>query len=549
MEEIVKIALDNEMDLILTHKRTMKLAELCGLTMPAQTTLATAVSEIARASISLGKNSYMTLNIHTINTSKKELAAVLYDRVDLSKVNSEAFTYAQRLMGMLTVTEQGGWFIVRINYKINFGGLITKAKIDSFREYFDNEPPLSAYDEIRKKNIQLIQLTEKLADSEKRFRDLVKQAPVAMVIYKGPASVIEVINKKALAIWGRKEEEVLGKSLFDLYPELIDQGVQKVHQAVIKTGQATAEIEKYIILKSPKTIASYFNLAYEPYFDYEGKTIGLIVVAIEVSEQVQARKKIEDLVEIRTKELTEQKKELERSNKELAAFSYVSSHDLKEPIRKIKTFVRLIAKNEQLTPKGKDYFTRLSDAADYMQNLINALLNYSSVNNTTSTLERLDLNALLLQVKNNLREIIEEKNAVIRATSLPVIMAIPHQLDQLLSNLVSNSLKYAKEGLAPVITIAADRVEGKNIDSDKAANIPYWCISVKDNGIGFEQKHADKIFEVFQRLHDRSAYTGTGIGLAICKKIAENHEGFITASGSLNEGAEFLLYIPVIHEA
>jgi len=172
-----------------------------------------------------------------------------------------------------------------------------------------------------------------------------------------------------------------------------------------------------------------------------------------------------------------------------------------------------------------------------MQGLINALLNYSRLNTTTTAHESTDLNKILEDVKTDLNELILEKQAVINSSNLPVLHVIPHQFTQLFTNVIVNSSKYQRPDVAPLININAEMVQHNKL--------PYWKISVADNGIGFDQQYADRIFEMFQRLHGRMEYEGTGIGLAICKKIVQNHNGFITATGKPGEGATFKIFLPV----
>jgi signal transduction histidine kinase len=235
--------------------------------------------------------------------------------------------------------------------------------------------------------------------------------------------------------------------------------------------------------------------------------------------------------------LLEKNKELERMNNELQSFSYIASHDLQEPLRKIQTFSdRILEKEDELlSAEGKDYFRRMQNAAKRMQALINDLLTYSR----TSTDEKLfiatDLNEIINQVKADLKEEINHKNAVIEVSGLTTLSVIPFQMGQLFQNLISNSLKFSFPDKASHISITGS-TEGE-----------MFRILVKDNGIGFEDIYKDRIFEVFQRLHGKMEYNGTGIGLAIVKKIVENHKGSITATGRLGEGSTFEILIP-IHE-
>lgn len=240
--------------------------------------------------------------------------------------------------------------------------------------------------------------------------------------------------------------------------------------------------------------------------------------------------------------------ELAQNNAELTSFTYIASHDLQEPLRKIQTFCDLILNNsnEQLPDKTLDYLQRVMKATKRMKNLISSLLNYSRMNTRGMEFELADLNSILDEACNNIHEQIEESQTIIQREQLPVIPCVPLQINQLFTNLIMNSIKYRKEGIAPVIQISSRWVQpGEIKTSDILLNeTGYWKISISDNGIGFEQKYADKIFELFQRLHSRVEYEGTGIGLSICKKVVQNHKGFIRATGKPGMGASFEIYLP-----
>ena len=243
---------------------------------------------------------------------------------------------------------------------------------------------------------------------------------------------------------------------------------------------------------------------------------------------------------------------LERNNEELESFTYIASHDLQEPLRKIQSFSKLILgkKETDLSAETQDYFARINSAAARMQNLIKALLSYSNANNAEIKFTPTDLNSIVEEVKNNLAETLEEKKAVIESDSLPLVRAVPIQLLQLFSNIIHNAVKYSKKDVPPHIKITTTLVSEEEMKIDfPAQKGKYWKISIADNGIGFEQQYEHKIFELFQRLHGRTAYEGTGIGLAICKKIIHNHLGFITAHGQPGIGSVFNLYLPCQNKA
>lgn len=239
--------------------------------------------------------------------------------------------------------------------------------------------------------------------------------------------------------------------------------------------------------------------------------------------------------------------ELERSNKELIEFNYAASHDLQEPLRKIQTFISRIKDNEleNFSDKGKEYMDRIVNAATRMRILIDDLLQYSRTNKSDAVFEPIDLNATLEDVKQDLSEIIIESKAEITHQTLPKIKGIPYQIQQLFANLISNSIKYKKPDVAPSISITYEKIKAKNENISEDSNAQYHKFTVTDNGIGFEPEHAEKIFLLFNRLHGKTEYPGTGVGLAICKKIVSNHNGHIFAIGKINEGASIIIYIPI----
>jgi len=244
-------------------------------------------------------------------------------------------------------------------------------------------------------------------------------------------------------------------------------------------------------------------------------------------------------------------RDLARSNSELEQFASVASHDLQEPLRKIRTFGDRLTTVDgtALSPAGADYLARMQHAAARMQVLIDDLLAYARVSADPPRAVPVDLAATTRAVLADLETRIEQSGGRVEVGPLPTIEGDPLRLRQLLQNLISNALKFRRPEAPPVVTIAATLLPSEDAAEagpDAGAAPPAWLhLSVRDNGIGFEPKHATRIFEVFKRLHGRGAYEGTGIGLALCRQIAERHGGHITATGALGQGTTFRVTLPL----
>ena len=268
-----------------------------------------------------------------------------------------------------------------------------------------------------------------------------------------------------------------------------------------------------------------------------------------LSKEIAIRTEAQDNLEIkiaeRTKELVLKNEELEFKNHELQQFSWVVSHDLNEPIRKIQIFIGIL-KDLYLkdNPKATSYIDRTMKSAERMQTLISDLLAYSRLSSKV-VFEKTDLNFVLQEVLSDFDYQIEKKNAIVTITDLPAIDSIPSQLRQVFQNLIGNALKFSLSEGAPQIKITSELIKTKDFDSETDEDGKYCRIIISDNGIGFDEIYLDRIFVIFQSLNDRSVYEGTGIGLAISKKIMEKHNRLITAKSKLGKGASFILILPL----
>lgn len=286
----------------------------------------------------------------------------------------------------------------------------------------------------------------------------------------------------------------------------------------------------------------------------EKRAAELVIANTELAYQNQEKENLAAELLIANAELTFQNIEKEKraaelilANKELEAFTYISSHHLQEPLRKIQVFSDRISTDEHhnLSEKGKYYFERIEVSASHMQALINDLLNYSRTSVTEKKFENLNINDIINKSLENLQKEIQLKNAIIEVSGDCKAYIIASQFEQLVHNLISNSLKFSKKGEIPRIIIKSFYTKPKTKNKTTA---DYCHITISDNGIGFDSQFESRVFEMFQQLNNKADYKGTGIGLAIVKKIIENHNGIITATGKLNHGAKFDIYIPVLEK-
>lgn len=509
-----------------------------------------------------------------------------------------------------------------------------------------------------------VEARKKIEESEAKFRNLIHEAHMPIVIIKGEDLVYDFVNDAYLRIYGLQREDFIGKKMLDALPMLKTSAIETNLKKVLHTGQTQIFTDVPVVFNRDGVIETrYFTSIYQPFIE-NGKIVGIISIVNEVTEQYLAKKiqeqneqdlkiileampqmafranaegepvfhsekfydytglnmdiaketrwstiihpdmlegtvkawensiktgeefdyafqikrasdnmyrwhlsravalrnekgeimqwvgtltdiheqkifaeKLEAMVNSRTDELNasnkllEQKNiELEKSNKELESFNYVASHDLQEPLRKIQTFISFIKDRDMNQAEAEPYINKIHTSAGRMMQLIKDVLVYSRLS-VEQQFEDVNLNNILETVLADYELLIKEKDAVINKTILPVIKGIPLQMEQLFSNLISNSLKYSSE--TPVIEIF-HLIENNTI-----------TLIFKDNGIGFDTEYSEQIFKLFQRLHGKGEYAGTGIGLSICKKIAEQHGGTIQAESSPGNGATFKIILPL----
>jgi signal transduction histidine kinase len=275
----------------------------------------------------------------------------------------------------------------------------------------------------------------------------------------------------------------------------------------------------------------------------------LKVINKNLEVEINEKRISEDKVNALNHKLLETIDRLEAANKDLDRFAFMASHDLQEPLRKIRMFSdRLISRHQDsIDEESRLYISRIQHAAESMQNLIKDILTFSKISVEHESFQRISLHEILNEVLVDIAGYIREKNAHIIVGELPVLHVNPGLIKPLFQNIIHNALKYSKKDVPPLIKIHSRHCTDEDEEHLKAAH-KYCRIYIEDNGIGFEQKYAEQIFGMFKRLHSKSDFEGTGIGLALCKKIVEEHNGFISARSSLNNGSVFIISLPVVLE-
>lgn len=549
---IVKINLENEMDLMIAYKRSMKLAELCGLSTLLQTSFATAVSEIARCAIKDKRDKpYLNLEIKLSGPKKKDLVASVFTRGNFQRDYPDALKYATRLSEDVSITKQGDVNVISFVQPINFSGLLNEAKLESFVHYFKTEAPISAYDEIRKKNILLLEVSEKLRTSENKYRDLTRTLPLMVFTTTAPGN-LNYVNRWFMDSFKLADiqQDKMSWTGF-IHPS--DMKRVRAEWDKAQVAQTTFTTQAKLRVKDSNDFLWHL-VSLTPVKNEENQTVSWTGFFVDIHSQKLVEETLKDNKELKHAQkqllksqntLEEKVFELNKSNHDLEQFAYIASHDLQEPLRKIRTFTSLVKKNIHTPEQATDYVAKIEASCTRMTTLIKDVLNYSRLIKTDNIFVDTDLNEVFNQVLNDMDLVIMEKKASVTAAGLRTIHAVPQQVQQLFYNLISNALKF-NDG-EPVISIKARELTAAEVKRipELHSGLKYLEMEVKDNGIGFEASYANQVFTIFKRLHPREAYAGTGIGLALCKKIVDNHHGRISAKSEPGKGAEFCIVLPI----
>jgi len=408
--------------------------------------------------------------------------------------------------------------------ELGLRGFLISGKADQLRPYFISLNSI-------KENITTLKgIQSELPEQEPRIRQLEK------VIEERLHQMTQNINQKSVNV---NSDRVASRNMLishesmirirALISEMEEAEFELLNQQYLQARESRSKVKATII------IANGIGL------------VLVIVIGVLVSRAIKRQKTeaawLEAMVEKRTRELKHFSEELQRSNGELQDFAFVASHDLQEPLRKIRAFGdRLASRYSEALGDGADYVYRMQNAAERMSKLIEDLLTFSRVTTRSNPIESVDLNETMKEILDTLEIAIEEKGAEINVEALPTVEADSSQMKQLFQNLVGNALKFTRPGVTPKISVRV--AETQNTDGKAGSFVKWFRIEVEDNGIGFDEKYLEKIFTPFQRLHGREQYEGTGIGLAICRRIVQRHQGELWASSELDAGTTFIIDLP-----
>ena len=414
-------------------------------------------------------------------------------------------------------------------------------------------------------DIQVNHTLEALRKSEYLHQQVIQNLSAA--IYTCDANgYITYYNKAAAELWGREPE--IGKDLWCGSWKIFDPedgkrvSLDECPMAKALKGRKSVRGEE-IIVERPDGVRRNIMPHPDPIFDENGKVVAAVNMLVDITslkktenqlresekQYKQIAEELEKRVDERTQDLKSANQALQRSNEELEQFAFIASHDMQEPLRKIKTFSQRLAKknSDVLDDTGKSYLEKIKNSADRMTGLINDVLNYSRFLYIDDQFVKTDLNQVLKDVLDDLEIVIEEKGAQVKSEDLPAVTAIPLLMNQLFHNLISNSLKFCREEESRCVI----DIQARSLSPSEAAarhlneSFSYCEITVQDNGIGFKQEFAEAIFSIFKRLNTRDKYEGSGIGLALCRKIINTHRGDIFAKSIVGEGTTIHVILPL----
>lgn len=548
MHTITKLSLDNDLDLILAHKRSMQVAELGGVGLVNQTSFATAVSEISRLVLDKGKNPCIYLGFSQGQTGNRVFAKIVDDFITELDAENPNLNYAKRLVQAFNIDTD----IITLFCDLPVGSRISKDMINRGRKLFEELPPVTPYEQAKQLNVQLQQMADRLAESEQKYQTLTDSLPLMMFTinksgqflyanggFKNFAGLSEEVTRETNFLkWLSANSSNLSKT--DLASKLDIGNPFSLETAI--TDSKSGEERWHLLSMTPSDTKEDQWSGF--LVDIHAQKV--IAQTLRDNEELRQTKLI---LEERQKELDATIIDLNKSNQELEKFAYVASHDLQEPARKMVVLsdIMLQKASEVLPAESTNILVRIKSASERMLSVIRDLLDYSRLTTDQEiVMEEMEFSDVIFSVKENLESQIRETHAEIKLENSIPFLANRHLIILLLQNLVSNSIKFTREDQKPIVSINIQQISESEKQEHDLPNDHSWIrLQVRDNGIGFEVKYLEKIFQMFQRLHNQDQFKGTGIGLAICKRIVEIHKGVIVVKSEIDKGSAFSVYLPM----
>ena len=448
---------------------------------------------------------------------QRTISTPILQLADTAKIVSDEQNYSVR--AIKKSDDEVGTLTDAFNHMLTRIG-IQNAEITGLNQNLENK--------VRERTRELEMANEALTEQTQFSRNILDSSVDLIAVFDTELRYV-TLNKRGEETYNISQDKIIGRYIADVFPQTVETGMIDDLKRALQ-----GEFVRHVNYKSGVTKRHYENF-YIPLIDKDGNVNRIVTIAHDITDIMQANEKLQSV-----------NTELEKSNRELEQFAYVASHDLQEPLRKIQTFTELGEIHMNDPEVLKKYLQKVSSSAQRMTELIKAVLNYSRLSKSEYEFVEVDLNNILQSIYVDLELLIEEKGAIINNDKLPLTFGIPLQLHQLFINLITNSLKFSER--QPEINITSEYVKGSDVNDVEgiARQRDYIKIKFSDNGIGFDQRFAEKVFSIFQRVHSDKRIEGTGIGLAVCKKIVENHQGFITVQSEPKVGTTFFIYLPVL---
>jgi PAS domain S-box-containing protein len=494
------------------------------------------------------------LGIGPEKESERCIVAKIKDRrKQIVRQKNKRFDSASHLVDDFRISESEIGSEVQMCVRLPASPYLNEARIAHWKKQFDTESSELSDNEIKRKNSQLQELAERLRTSERKYQVLTDSLP--LMIFTATVEGKLLFANEWLKKYIGQSVALLNETKWATV--IHDEDVAGWWANWSKTASVGNTFRTEIRIRNSETGTYVWHLVTATALrDEKNEILYWSGFLVDIQTQKMVERTLKDNRElIETKQKLEKYQhelklnigELNRSNQELAEFAYIASHDLQEPLRKIQSFGTLLVEqfSSELSPPAQDMIQRMHLAVERMHVLIKDILAYSRLNTHHQPFRQVDLNVLAKEVLGDLEVAIREKGARVDVESLPAINGNPLQLRQLFQNLLSNALKFIAPDRTPQIRVFAHDVTIFDIPVPVRNQEPsYLAISVEDNGIGFDERYHNRIFQLFQRLHGKDQYAGTGIGLTICKKVAEMHGGTIAAQSQTGQGATFTVYLP-----